>query len=180
MISINNYGLLWDRNKVHFGWKGSKGTLLGHRNSHGVVDFREQIGIYVLYDKYMKVVYVGQAGNGNAALFDRLKQHTNDHLWNRWESFSWFGFKKINESSQLNQISEKVSGTISDSMNEIEGLLIKIMEPTLNKKGANWKDAQEFFQEVDENAEEISIYDVYSKQEELEELLKKISKRLIA
>jgi len=30
-------------------------------------DFREQIGVYVLYDQFQNIVYIGQAGNGNAS-----------------------------------------------------------------------------------------------------------------
>ena len=70
---------------------------------------------------------------------------------------------------------EKVNGTFPEAMNEFEGLLIKIMEPTLNKKGANWKDVHEFFQEIDENAEEITIYDIYQQQDRIEKMLEKIT-----
>ncbi len=33
-------------------------------------------------------------GGTDATLFNRLKHHTDDHLWNRWQYFSWFGLAK--------------------------------------------------------------------------------------
>ena len=100
---ISNYGLFWQRKYVHFGYGGNKGTLLGKMNQKKsfLVDFREQIGIYVLYDKDFIPIYVGQAGNGNANLFTRLKQHTTDTLCNRWEYFTWFGLRRVNTNRRL-------------------------------------------------------------------------------
>ncbi|MEO0963192.1 MAG: GIY-YIG nuclease family protein, partial [Pseudomonadota bacterium] len=58
------------------------------------VDFRQQRGIYVLYDGNFNIVYVGQAGAGNQDLFGRLKNHLTDHLASRWSLFSWFGVRR--------------------------------------------------------------------------------------
>ena len=56
-----------------------------HWNGKITVDFREQAGIYVLYAgsdiPSLRVVYVGQAGRENDSLFARLREHTDDHLW---------------------------------------------------------------------------------------------------
>ena len=54
------------------------GSLKGRRAGEALgnpVDFREQVGVYVLYDDNFRVVYVGQAGAGNQTLLGRLKQH---------------------------------------------------------------------------------------------------------
>ena len=51
---IRNYGLLWQRKYVHLGAGSNKGTLLGTKPGVGEVDFREQIGVYVLYDKVFR------------------------------------------------------------------------------------------------------------------------------
>lgn len=72
---IQNYGLFWRRDRVKWGKGKNKGTLVGYwkgAKRQGSVDFREQRGIYVLYDDTFKIVYVGQAGNKNQCLFDRL------------------------------------------------------------------------------------------------------------
>jgi hypothetical protein len=62
-------------------------------------DFRDQIGVYVLYDWNQNIVYVGQAVNvnGNGTLFNRLKNHMDGRLWNRWQYFSWVGFRDVNK-----------------------------------------------------------------------------------
>jgi len=67
MAIIKNYGLRWSRDKVDWGARGpgKGGTLFGKygtANSEDVVDFRDQIGVYVLYDKDFDPVYIGQAG----------------------------------------------------------------------------------------------------------------------
>src|SRR5690242_19182308 len=104
---IQNYGLYWRAKNVFWGdgTKGKKaiGTLLGHATgakSGDPINFRDQTGIYVLYDDEFRVVYVGQTGaqklkrrRGRPSkkkkmpikkLYDRLKQHQNDNLAGRW------------------------------------------------------------------------------------------------
>ena len=74
---FKNFGFLWDRELVNWGKGGKKGDLIGvsQKKQAEKVDFRKQIGVYALYDKNEQIVYVGKAGNGNADLFKRLKQH---------------------------------------------------------------------------------------------------------
>jgi hypothetical protein len=53
MLAIENFGRFWRRDKSYWGrGRGNKGQLKGHlkRNKKVEVDFREQIGIYVLFD----------------------------------------------------------------------------------------------------------------------------------
>ena len=75
---IQNYGLFWKRPLVDWGTRGRgrSGTLMGRParqlRSPGV-DFREQQGVYVLYDDNFKIIYVGQAGAGNQRLFCSLE-----------------------------------------------------------------------------------------------------------
>jgi hypothetical protein len=179
---IKNYGLLWQRKYVHLGAGRNKGTLLGTRSGIGEVDFREQIGVYVLYDKDLVPVYVGQAGNGNANLFVRLKNHTNDQLWNRWEYFSWFGLRAINSTNKSlsnHDSAEKTYKTSGcDVMNELEGILIASMEPKLNKQGAKLSDAQQFHQTVDENIVELTLEDLSEQLSELQSQFGKIQKKI--
>jgi hypothetical protein len=72
-----------------------RGALEGFR-SRRVVDFRDQIGVYVLYDENRPPVFVGLAG-GRARLFRRLRHHRNDRLALRWQYFSWFGLLRVDE-----------------------------------------------------------------------------------
>jgi hypothetical protein len=138
---IKNYGLMWRRDSVHWGRGHSKGTLEGRRSGQ-VVDFRDQSGVYVLYDEARRLIYVGQAGQGHARLFKRLQAHTHDYLAHRWEYFSWFGLLKVTKPgglSALDHKSKRLTGTIGSTLNEIEGVLIAATEPPFNKQGARFR-----------------------------------------
>ncbi|HZX79214.1 GIY-YIG nuclease family protein [Lysobacter sp.] len=169
---IANYGLLWQRKYVQFGSAGTRGTLQGKRSATGMtVDFREQIGIYVLYDKDMRPVYVGQAGNGNANLFSRLKSHTKDHLWNRWEYFTWFGLRKVNAGSRklsqhdhADKVFRRDGGGL---LNQMEGTLIAAMEPALNKQGAKFTGVDKYLQQVDDDVLELTLEDLMDEMQSL-------------
>ena len=145
MPIIKNYGLRWTRDKVEWGARGVPGYLHGRfatAKTAMSVDFREQIGVYVLYEPGFVPIYVGQAGFGNADLFVRLKNHRNDHLRDRWSHFSWFGFRAVNNDGSLsgkNKLDSRTSITYIDALDETEGILITILEPRLNKKGASWQ-----------------------------------------
>jgi hypothetical protein len=181
---ISNYGLFWQRKYVHFGYDDNKGTLLGKMNKKKsfLVDFREQIGIYVLYDKDFIPIYVGQAGNRNATLLKRLQHHTTDYLSNRWEYFTWFGLRRVNANKRLavgDSIEKTFKGQGGSILDESEGISIATMEPKLNQQGPKTKNtAEEYSQAVDENVGEMSFEDVIAGIEELKKQKKAIEKRL--
>lgn len=154
---IKNYGLMWRRDSVFWGAGSNKGALRGRR-SGAVIDFREQIGVYVLYDEARRPVYVGQAGQGNARLFIRLRTHRQDSLAHRWQYFSWFGLLSVNKSGRLSRwdhSGKRVSGTIKSTLDEIEGVLIAATEPAFNKQGAKFKGIARYRQEPHELADYI-------------------------
>ena len=165
LMLIRNYGLFWEREEIPWGTTGpgNRGQLPGFLGrSETTVDFREQAGVYVLYDGQdipsLKLVYVGQAGRGNASLFSRLKQHTTDHLWNRWTRFSWFGIYPV-VSGVLDKRLSTDRLTSKVVLDIVEGLLIKLMEPPLNRQGARWKSVDEYVQavaDVDAEDEEVA------------------------
>ncbi|KVG09882.1 hypothetical protein [Burkholderia thailandensis] len=177
MPIIKNFGFLWERKYIHrgTGGDGNKGHLKGYHGSKEA-DFREQIGVYVLYDRNQTIVYVGQAGNGNATLFSRLKSHMDGALWNRWDYFSWVGFRDVNANGNLSSaqsVDSAVSGfKYADALNEVEGILIEIIEPKLNKQGGRLKGATEYYQYVDERIQEVSNNDLRA---ELQRIAKKIN-----
>jgi hypothetical protein len=187
MAIIKNYGLRWVRDRVFWGsgGLGNAGALEGCRvgAKRSVVDFREQIGIYILFEANMNPVYVGQAGFGKAALFTRLKQHRNDHLRDRWTHFSWFGFRRVNADGSLN--AKQVSGTrnnltYAEALNEMEGLLIHVLEPNLNRQGAAWRyHAVEYIQEGREG-EADTLADVASDVSEIRGRLTKLEGVLLS
>lgn len=177
MFAIKNYGLLWERKYIYYGWAGVAGHLNGCRRGAPKADFREQSGVYILYDKDFKPIYVGQAGRGNANLFARLKQHESDHLWNRWHYFSWFGLCKVNKDGSLSradQSERRIGGKVTDALNDIEGVLILGIEPHLNKQGPKFKGVLKFEQIVDDHVIERTLDDLVENQESIEERLKRI------
>ena len=153
-MTVKNYGLMWDRECVHWGGtKGNPGRLMGFgpigsaKKNQNDVDFREQIGVYILYWGE-KVIYVGQAGVGDSTLFSRLKDHLEDHLADRWDRFSWFGVRSVNKTGKLSKAKGVLSRKINSSqiLDLLEGLLINVVEPPLNRQGAKWSKIEQYYQ----------------------------------
>jgi len=150
MATIKNFGFMWERDKVDWGRRGPggtssfKGVMVGNRRR--VVEFSDQMGIYVLYDRFEQPIQVGQS----KLIFNRLRQHRADHLRNRWSLFSWFGFYKVGAKADLlvrDQAAElRRTLTLEESLNELEAILIQVLEPRLNRRGPNWIDAEEYLQ----------------------------------
>ncbi len=166
MAIIKNFGFLWERKYIYrgTGGLGNAGHLLGTAPGKKDADFGEQIGVYVLYDRNQIIVYVGQAGNGNATLFIRLKNHMDGALWNPWEYFSWIGFRDVNADGSLSNV-QSVESTVSgfrysDALDEIEGVLIEVIEPKLNKQAGKLSRASEYYQKIDDRIREISMHDI--------------------
>ncbi len=178
-LAVRNYGHFWSRKLVNWGDRGRNrgGDLLGYvtvNRRPRVTDFREQIGIYVLFGENREVVYVGQTGSGNRKLFLRLRDHTKDHLRDRWENFSWFGFGRVNQNGGLSTAQRPdsvVQARSSAALDEIESVLLQLFEPRLNKQGSRWGNTQEYLQYVpaEHEASEPSI------DEKLAELTEEVS-----
>jgi hypothetical protein len=140
MAIIQSYGLFWDVENVYWGRGSNPGSLLGvpaRARSSVPVDFREQIGIYVLYQDH-RIVYVGQAGSGRKRLFKRLRDHRKDHLANRWNKFSWFGLRRALASGELAAEKIRATASLNTALNHIEAVLISATEPSHNKQGGRF------------------------------------------
>lgn len=145
---IHNYGLFWRADRVFWGRPNNPGHLWGYsvNSQQRESDFREQIGLYVLYDSSFNMVYVGQAGaNDKHNLFLRLKDHRNDQLAERWSRFSWFGLLAVNQDGSLRKPSQKKQPTIGEVLNHIEAILITASEPAHNRQGGRFGDKVEQF-----------------------------------
>ncbi len=154
---IHNYGLFWRRNDVFWGRPKVTGHLKGipakEKSSTTPVDFREQAGVYVLYDDNFRLVYVGQAGAGNQYPFSRLRHHQKDALADRWTRFSWFGIKWVRENSKLAIGAAKFSIKSTDLLNHIEAILISAAEPPHNRQGGRFgNDVEQYLQYRDKEA----------------------------
>jgi hypothetical protein len=158
VATIKNFGFMWEREKVDWGRQGRGGTssfegvMVGNRKR--CVQFVEQMGIYVLYDRFEQPVQIGQS----KVIFKRLRQHRRDHLRNRWSLFSWFGFYKVGVNHELlvrDQAAQlRRTLTLEESLNELEAILIQVLEPRLNRRGPNWVETEEYLQCVSGNQED--------------------------
>lgn len=165
MSFIKNYGLFWRRDLVEWGKKGpgNAGQVRGYKyGSESLVDFRAQAGVYVLYDgadiPSSRVTYVGQVGRANAdSLYARLWNHCWDHLWNRWTRFSWFGVYAVGVGDALVHVNieKSINVPITGVIDHLEGVLITLLEPALNKRGANWDGAIQYFQHEPDVKDEV-------------------------
>jgi hypothetical protein len=150
-LLIHNVGLFWNAEKVNWGSRGkdNEGKLegvLARKKTSDPVDFREQIGIYVLYSNF-RIIYVGQTGGAGSTqkLFTRLKQHRHDHTTERWDRFSWFGIRPVNQSGKLRAAKEYSHPKIETILNHIEGILIYSSEPPLNRQAGRFGGDVEFY-----------------------------------
>jgi len=161
---IRNYGLFWRREYVFWGRQKNSGNLKGFytNNKNKIVDFRDQRGIYVLYDDGFNLVYVGQAGAGNTRLFTRLKDHTTDHLADRWTKFSWFGTRRVlNTNCTLSKEKDALHPKVRNVLNHLEAVLISSVEPPHNRQGGRFgNEVEQYLQYYDQEKLGPTIYDM--------------------
>lgn len=147
---FRNYGLFWREDQVSWGSRGknNQGKLEGlwvAAKKEGTVNFREQRGIYVLYDDTFRIVYVGQAGRGTRNLFNRLNDHRRDDLAGRWTKFSWFGTRAVSDDYVLED-DEAIKPSLAEVLNHLEAILIASAEPPLNRQGGKFGKAEKYLQ----------------------------------
>ncbi len=138
---INSFGIYWNRTLVH--WKSYPDLLGIQQVGASEVNFREQIGIYLLHDG-RETIYVGQAID--QPLGKRLKIHTIDRLSGRWDRFSWFGFYPISDKGNLITDVKLDNFTFQNLGDLLEAVLIESMEPRQNRKQGNLFSGLEFLQ----------------------------------
>lgn len=138
---INSFGIYWSRELVH--WKSFPDLLGIQQVGASGVNFKEQIGIYLLHDG-RETIYVGQAIE--QPLGKRLKIHTIDRLSGRWDRFSWFGFYPINDKGKLITDIKIENITFQNLGDLLEAVLIESMEPRQNRRQGNLFSGIEFLQ----------------------------------
>lgn len=139
---INSFGLYWNRSHVH--WKTTPDLLGIQQIGATNVNFKNQIGIYLLHDS-RETIYVGQAIE--QPLGQRLRYHTSDRLSGRWDRFSWFGFYPVNNKGGLNKDLNFDDITIQDFGDILEAILIESIEPRQNRKQGNLFAGIEYLQQ---------------------------------
>jgi hypothetical protein len=137
---VRTVGMFWREDHVFWGAGNQAGALYGvplKATTTEPIDFREQIGIYALYADY-QLVYVGQAGSGNQAIFERLKEHRKNDLAGRWNRFSWFGVLRVLASGELSNPTEALHPALGSVLDHIEAILIHTAEPPMNSQGGRF------------------------------------------
>ena len=134
---IKNYGLFWQADEIDwFPRKGEGGrfNMLGRQgmNRPGLrlADFKDNPGIYVLYDNH-GAYYTGLTTEQGIGI--RLRDHQqNDHAGN-WVRFSWFGFRQVLKGvddhglCRLRELAKLNAGDPKTFIRDVEALLIKAM-----------------------------------------------------
>jgi HB1/ASXL restriction endonuclease-like protein with HTH domain len=148
---INALGMYWSRDKIN--WSLGTPKLLGRQTAGSqAVDFSDQQGVYLLYDR-SEVIYVGRAIE--QGIGTRLKQHTYDRLNGRWDRFSWFGVYSVSGNGEL-----EMGDPVYDRkllIATMEALLIESVEPSQNRRRGDEFRAVEFLQAEDPEIELIRM-----------------------
>ena len=147
---IHTIGHLWSVNDVFWGAGRQAGRLWGvpyYRKKQDPIDFRDQVGIYVLYADF-HLVYVGQTGAGGQRLLHRLKQHRDDHLARRWNRFSWFGVRWVKKTGGLSAVAQAAHPPLAQVLNHLEAIIIDTAEPALNSQGGRFGDEVRWYRQV--------------------------------
>ena len=145
---ISAFGMFWQRANV--AWC-RRPKILGaaHENAKSV-DFTDQFGIYLLYDG-REVIYVGRALK--RALGTRLFEHTQDRLSARWDRFSWFGLRSVNQNGSLAPLDHHTYEP-EQLIPAFEAILIEAVEPRQNRKRGDDLALSEYIQLRDPEIEE--------------------------
>ena len=128
--AITAFGRYWK-----YGRREEKtGKLLGIRERYDTpVDMARQAGIYILHERE-RVVYVGKTESNG--LIERLKDHKKGKKWERWDSFSWYGFRPVNKNSGDLEHFDSLSAH-SSLADVLESLLIEVLCPYLNNQSGS-------------------------------------------
>ena len=135
-FTVKAYGLYWERSLVD--WRPTNGAVWGQQDEKSTpVNFADQDGIYLLH-KGSEVCYVGQTRTvkGQSGLYARLRYHHRDaRKADRWDTFSWFGFKPVGESGDL--LPAPDVGNLGDVIDVIEAVFIEGFMPRLNMRAGD-------------------------------------------
>lgn len=131
-LTVKAYGLYWDRRLVDW----SQSQLWGQQTADSKpVNFADQDGIYTLH-KGSEIVYVGQTltHRTKSGLYHRLNYHHKEaRKADRWDAFSWYGFKPVDDNGDLLPV--PMQGSVNDVINTIEAMFIEALMPRLNMQG---------------------------------------------
>ena len=132
IVGVPAFGLYWEKEKVNWG-RGSSGILGRQAVGSNAVDFSEQRGVYLLH-KERSIVYVGRTTD---TLRRRLDWHNKDSKAPRWNRFSWFGFRDVNDDTgELEGLPSEVN--TPHLLTILESVLIEALEPPVNGRRGDY------------------------------------------
>jgi hypothetical protein len=158
---VTSFGMYWRRDFID--WKSLPNVLGMQQIGAEPVNFRDQLGVYLLYDG-REVIYVGRATD--RPLGRRLYEHSMDRLSTRWDRFSWFGLLPVSDKGVLGKQPADYSGP--KVIPALEAILIEALEPRQNRKRGDDLAAVEYLQKQDPAIEKKR------EKELIDSLLKKI------
>jgi len=144
---ISAFGMFWQRENV--AWRRRPHLLGAAHVDAKPVDFSDQFGVYLLYDG-REVIYIGRAMRRPLGI--RLFEHTQDRLSARWDRFSWFGMRSVNQNGTLAPLDHHTYEP-EKLIPAFEAILIEAVEPRQNRKRGDDLTLSEFIQIQDPEIE---------------------------
>lgn len=148
---IQSLGMYWQR--VNVVWRNSPKILGQQLIGSEPVDFCDQIGVYLLHDRD-RVIYVGRSID--RPMGQRLYEHTKDRLNGRWDRFSWFGLKGVQDDGSLCDV-DLAANDEGIVIATLEALLIEALEPPQNRKRGDQFSVTEYLQVADPERDKQKI-----------------------
>ena len=159
-LAVAAYGLHWERSKVD--WRA--GRILGYDPGFDInaapekaINFADQQGVYLLHN-WQSVVYVGRTAAKENGLFQRLNEHHRKQVWSaKWERFSWFGIRRVNETGGMVDGPDNASKEVVSAL--MEAVLIETLGPSFNKTQGNYMGTL-YHQTIDPNIAKTQAQDL--------------------
>lgn len=157
---IRSFGEFW--NPAIVDWPASELNGKFRRDGTTITtNAWEQHALYALYSDY-RVVYVGKT----STLGTRIKKHLEDRHAGRWDSFSWFGYRKVLNTGHLRAAPGVRQISLENISSSFEALAIALTDAPLNRRHESIPNADLIEQIAADPARPIRGY--------LEEILEKL------
>ncbi|RPI71466.1 MAG: hypothetical protein EHM38_03830 [Geobacteraceae bacterium] len=127
---ITCFGHQWLRERVI--WKPKTEIFGCQFQKSPRINFADQTGFYVLYSEDRSIEYIDYTGDRN--LGDCLYEHTLDRLDGRWERFSFFCLKPINDDGTLGPLPVEAKIGDVNVMASMKSILLELAEPRSNRR----------------------------------------------
>jgi hypothetical protein len=142
---VRAFGLYWSITGVDWDRKKVFGVEKEDDPASQTWNLWKQSGIYCLYNEYQPI-YVGRALVDN--LGDRLDSHRSDRLAGRWDSFSWFGARRLNANGTMQNFEQRMM-TKEEIVKSLEAFALMAFDPRLNRRHETIPGAKQLIQKAD-------------------------------